>query len=63
MTPQYKPLKMNKLNEYKKGDNNALLTWRRKPNAQKPTHAATSAMQPLSEFIYYFHLNQPTYEP
>jgi hypothetical protein len=39
---------MNNLNEYKKGDNNALLHMAAKAQRSKPTHAATSAMQPFS---------------
>lgn len=38
---------MNNLNEYKKGDNNALLHMAAKAQRSKPTHAATSAMQPM----------------
>lgn len=49
MTPQYKSLKVNKLNEYNKGDNNALLHMAAKAQRSKPTHAATSAMPPLCE--------------
>lgn len=52
MTPQYKSLKVNKLNEYNKGDNNALLHMAAKAQRSKPTHAATSAMPPKNVQIF-----------
>ena len=44
MTPQYKPLKMNKI----KAGNNALPSMPPKPNPQSQRRAARAAVQPFS---------------